>query len=392
MKEGEPELGGLQVPHRDVDAPTPTPGPQPDPFATLNPRPLQSDPSLPQVPVSPAPQPPISQTPAPQAPSQPPAQPTSSASAPVITASSPVMGPTPAPRQFPTQPISSGVGDILLSPAPAKKSKKWPVIVASILIPIILISGVSILIINITNGPAQEFTEDQYSEFYNYATNLSQIEDFINDSINGEVSAYDLFIKDNLYSNNEVLSDTIRSSADIWNSHSYDISYLLRQAPYDLLGIEAYLDIIANNNYPSDIKQKAQEIQNDFDQYSEILNSLIATLTNIKAAFTEFNIDKLNEIAENNNLNQDTIDFLSLYNDEYQSILLSWDQCVLSMAEADCSENIEIVQIQELIDDIRIPQEIVGTIISEDDLILINTVNTKIADIIPVVEEENNEE
>ena len=163
MKEGEAELGGLQVPHRDVDTSIPTPGPQPDPFATLNPRPLQSQPS-PQISVSPAPQPPISQTPA-----QPIAQPTPPASAPVITTGSPVISPTPTPRQFPTQSISSGTGDILLSPAPAKKSKKWPTVAAITLASIVIASVVALLIINIKSAQNAS-AEASFSKFINYLT------------------------------------------------------------------------------------------------------------------------------------------------------------------------------------------------------------------------------
>lgn len=205
MKEGEPELGGLQVPHRDADASTSTPGPQPDPFATLNPRSLQSQ-SSPQIPVSPAPQPPIPQTPAPQAPSQslarPIAQPTSSASAPVISTSSPVVAPTPTPRQFPTQSISSGTGDILLSPAPAKKSKKWPIVVAVFTVLVLFIS----LSIWIFTGANIVGNDTKVKELYNQYANYILFGETSTNGI-GDFDPNDTFFIDENYENEEFLTN-----------------------------------------------------------------------------------------------------------------------------------------------------------------------------------------
>ena len=224
MQEGESELGGLKIPHGNTTPPTPTPGPQPVGFETLQ-NTQNTPPATPTISATPATQSSpqsfipnntteketsstdlASQTPTPQS-TQPvqPLQP--SARSPQSTSQAP-FSPQPFPTQpsqpFIAQPTPAAASDILLSPTPTKKSKKWPVITIIVII-IVSIIGLIIWLFTNPNSSFQLGAQDaQVKELYNQYTNYILFgEDTANDV--EEFDPTDTFFIDENYENEEFL-------------------------------------------------------------------------------------------------------------------------------------------------------------------------------------------
>ncbi len=296
----------------------------------------------------------------------------------------PLINSTPQNMQFvqPNPQIDSYASEIMSSPAPQpKKSKKW---IAVVLI-LLALTGIGVAAVmfvpTLLTGPVQELTKEQYDKIYDSSANLIQMGDFIEDGSNGEISTYDLLLKKYLSDNNKTLAEAIASSAIIWNAKQYDISYLLESVPNDLSGMREAINDLSNNNYSSNIKKKAKEIQNDFDQYSEIINSLIVDISDIEDAFSESDDEKIEKIIETKDMNKDIIDFLSVYDEKFQSVLAYWEECTADKDAADCKNNLNINNIQALVDDTRISQEIINSIVDDSSLELIKRVNTNISEL-----------
>ena len=80
-------------------------------------------------------------------------------------------------------------------------------------------------------------------------------------------------------------------------------------------------------------------------------------------------------------MNKDIIDFLSVYDEKFQSVLAYWEECTADKDAADCKNNLNINNIQALVDDTRISQEIINSIVDDSSLELIKRVNTNISEL-----------
>ena len=162
MKEGEPELGGLQVPHKDTTLSTPTPDAQPAVSVA------QQTPSVTQAPAA----------------AQPATQLISQTFAPNNTAGrggqlnnlasqSPTPRPTPTfqqPQQLPTQSTPLTYSGTVFSDLVSKKSKKWLIISITAAIILIFIAITIFFIVN-NQTTNKKLAEDSFENFIGYLTN-----------------------------------------------------------------------------------------------------------------------------------------------------------------------------------------------------------------------------
>ena len=196
MQEGESELGGLKIPRGNTTPPTPTPGPQPVGFETLQ-NTQNTPPTTPTIPATLATQSSpqsfipnntteketnstdlASQTPTPQS-TQPvqPLQPSARSPQPTSRAPfSPQTSPAQTSQPFIAQPTPAATSDILLSPTPTKKSKKWPIITIVSILVCAIIAGVIALIVFASKSAQNASAEALFNKFVNYLAIGEEVE------------------------------------------------------------------------------------------------------------------------------------------------------------------------------------------------------------------------
>lgn len=274
MQEGEPELGGLQVPHEDTSSIS-TPNPQSDSFSSFDAQPSRS-----QTPPAPTTTPPVLST-------RPPIQHQTSAP---ITSRSPRS--QLAPQTPPvSQPSSFGAGDILLPSSQPQKTKKWPII---IIIVVLLLAAVGIgawMLIRPNNNGSQPSPQDSrvdelYNKYANYIlfddANINSIEEFnptdtfsIDENYEDEeflVNAQNLF---NEFYEKFASSDLAKTTQISIQDTSEHYGFLIQRLKIEPIG-EKLLNI-----YMESGREAAVEYINNFYNSSDKENQLITSLKDL---------------------------------------------------------------------------------------------------------------
>lgn len=421
MQEGESELGGLKIPHGNTTPPSSTPGPQPDSSATPISEPASSA-VLNSEPHSPLDSRPISTVPhvnlAPSQPSQP-LTPTSAQASPhpfqqfqsqqaqspqVLQPSPQPLSPpsfSPHPNPVPTNSFVNTIstssfsntpttvfpnaGDVVLSEPKPKKSnlKKWLIVIISVLASGVAIFGIITLISTIAAGPVQQVTAEQYDELNTDFSGLSQTYEMIEDGLNGNLSVYDLLLADYFYNDIPPLYDAIYNRT-YWEPKSYNISDTLNNTPEYATNLENTINTMFGINYPSEIKKKVQELHDLLPNYVSVASSFVNNLSLLKIAFIENNYDSINEIISNDT----TLFDISLNTSDYIDVMSAWDTCMANIGSDLCTDPIAQGKIENIINDKSTAKSIFTTLLSDEDINLIQSTNFNLEQLLNLIVEQ----
>ena len=421
MQEGEPELGGLKIPHGNTTPPSSTPGSQPDSSATpisepassavldsephspLDSQPISTVPHVNLVPSQPSqPLTPTSaqasphpfqqfqsqqfQSPQPLQPSPQPLSPSSFPPQPNLTPTSPLANAT-SPSSFPNTPttVFPNAGDLVLSEPKPKKSnlKKWLIVIISVLASGVAIFGIITLISTIAAGPVQQVTAEQYDELSTDFSGLSQTYEMIEDGLNGNLNVYDLLLADYFYNDIPLLYDAIYNRT-YWEPKSYDISDILENTQGYADDLKNTINVMHDINYPSEIKKKVQELYVSSSSYASIVSSFTNNLSLLRAAFIENNYDSMNEIISDNT----TLFNISLNTTDYIDVMSAWDTCMANIGSDLCTDPIAQGKIENIINDKSTAKSIFTTLLSDEDINLIQSTNFNLEQLLNLIVEQ----